>query len=1041
MAVISFEDATGFSPDQAPAPKAQKASAPTGGESQPTTFSHEEATGIPPESQRGPLSNAPDESALGTVGKYAGTAALKNLSHYPGFFGDTAQLGSMLENYGESVVTGRPYQDVSQGKERLYQQHPVSSEIITNPKAAYERGEYGNLLKYLDVSNILPSGQTFQDLLFKKAGLGEYKPTSGVGRIGMAGLEAATPGLGGKAATVEEAAGVIPRTVQAAKNYLTRNFAPQFAAGAAGSATGEITGDPLLAAGASMVAGHMGSTSGRAVEANRTPNRMGDLLAGHILRSASSSPGDAISAIESSSPNLFPGMSPTTVQLTRDPGLAALDSALFQDRSAPASPAGIQKNASNLVNDRNSTAFNQGASETISDLDPHLKDQYGLSTDINAHGVASTEARNIFNTLEEAEDKKVKDAWGQVPKVNVFRKKTLDPIFSAIDELGITHRKLLDPTALSVLEELNKSESPQIPLKELQNVRSQLLSAARDNAGSPAQVANNELAAAIKDAISKEDNISFGAYTDAVPRWREAVDATKRYHDIFNRGFLQGLTKETNGVPKIAMDATLDATLSGRNRIQNLDQLRSATNNAVDPAISDYLIAKLTGNGQKLITSRDIENEIAKNGAIYQKIPGAMDRLEQLQHLARRNEFVSALRNHVRPNGEVNANGIKSVIDQNRDLINEISSRNPVLADRLEKLDHSSSLMSGVEPATGPDLGPLADVQGGKTSNLMYSPSARRAATAAELGVAGLALHHGVDPAQAALMAAAFGVGPKAAGQFRESLLSGQVPDAVTKALHIARSNPAEAHRLMNLPDLEKAPSVLGPLGVLGNVGAQRGVQYNLENQPDYSNFLTSDEIDKLKKQSPDDIWSKLTRQESGNRQFEKNGSPIISPAGAVGAAQVMPKTGPEAAKYAGEDWDEKRLYNDEAYNRKLGRAYFDHLMQVFDDPRKALAAYNAGADRVQQAVRDAATSGKDFSEHLPKETRDYLRAIMGHATGGRIERASGGRIDSHVEQLANRLMRALADAKKATDATTEPLLNAPDEAIVKALGVANKAI
>jgi hypothetical protein len=61
-------------------------------------------------------------------------------------------------------------------------------------------------------------------------------------------------------------------------------------------------------------------------------------------------------------------------------------------------------------------------------------------------------------------------------------------------------------------------------------------------------------------------------------------------------------------------------------------------------------------------------------------------------------------------------------------------------------------------------------------------------------------------------------------------------------------------------------------------------------------------------------------------------------------------------------------------------------------------------------------------------------------ANGGRIMRASGGRTDNH-ERLVNRLIEMAAQAKKVTDKTTEPLLNAPDEHIVKALAVANKAI
>ena len=70
----------------------------------------------------------------------------------------------------------------------------------------------------------------------------------------------------------------------------------------------------------------------------------------------------------------------------------------------------------------------------------------------------------------------------------------------------------------------------------------------------------------------------------------------------------------------------------------------------------------------------------------------------------------------------------------------------------------------------------------------------------------------------------------------------------------------------------------------------------------------------------------------------------------------------------------------------------------------------------------------------------DAPHKIAQQSFGGRIERASGGRADNH-EQLVNRLLRLADQAKKATDKTTEPLLDAPDEHIVGALKVAQEAI
>lgn len=61
-------------------------------------------------------------------------------------------------------------------------------------------------------------------------------------------------------------------------------------------------------------------------------------------------------------------------------------------------------------------------------------------------------------------------------------------------------------------------------------------------------------------------------------------------------------------------------------------------------------------------------------------------------------------------------------------------------------------------------------------------------------------------------------------------------------------------------------------------------------------------------------------------------------------------------------------------------------------------------------------------------------------ANGGRIQRANGGSALSH-EQLVDRLMKRAEQAKKASDAATKPLLNVPDNTVVKALDLAQRSI
>lgn len=134
-------------------------------------------------------------------------------------------------------------------------------------------------------------------------------------------------------------------------------------------------------------------------------------------------------------------------------------------------------------------------------------------------------------------------------------------------------------------------------------------------------------------------------------------------------------------------------------------------------------------------------------------------------------------------------------------------------------------------------------------------------------------------------------------------------------------------------------------------------------------------------------LFSGVINQESGGRHFNRRGEVKTSSAGAIGIAQVMPGTGPEAARLAGLPWDPVRFRNDPAYNRALGEAYFNEQMRKFgNDPRKALAAYNAGPGATQRAVSKAKAYGGDFLEYLPAETQKYVPSIL-----NRLNRKSAG--------------------------------------------------
>jgi hypothetical protein len=127
-----------------------------------------------------------------------------------------------------------------------------------------------------------------------------------------------------------------------------------------------------------------------------------------------------------------------------------------------------------------------------------------------------------------------------------------------------------------------------------------------------------------------------------------------------------------------------------------------------------------------------------------------------------------------------------------------------------------------------------------------------------------------------------------------------------------------------------------------------------------------------------DATFRRMLTQESGNRQFNRDGSPVTSPKGATGIAQVMPATGPEAARLAGLPWDQVRFRNDAKYNEALGRAYFDAQNRTFNDPIAAAAAYNAGPGRVNQAIAQQERTGQPYTDFLPRETQNYITKVGG---------------------------------------------------------------
>jgi soluble lytic murein transglycosylase len=118
-----------------------------------------------------------------------------------------------------------------------------------------------------------------------------------------------------------------------------------------------------------------------------------------------------------------------------------------------------------------------------------------------------------------------------------------------------------------------------------------------------------------------------------------------------------------------------------------------------------------------------------------------------------------------------------------------------------------------------------------------------------------------------------------------------------------------------------------------------------------------------------------LTRQESA---WEAN---AVSHANAYGLMQLLPKTARILARQQRIGYSRARLTEPE-YNLRLGTVYLAELIKTWGSVEAALAAYNAGEDRVGswKAGQNFAEAA-EFVDTIPfTETREYVQIVLRNA-------------------------------------------------------------
>jgi len=128
-----------------------------------------------------------------------------------------------------------------------------------------------------------------------------------------------------------------------------------------------------------------------------------------------------------------------------------------------------------------------------------------------------------------------------------------------------------------------------------------------------------------------------------------------------------------------------------------------------------------------------------------------------------------------------------------------------------------------------------------------------------------------------------------------------------------------------------------------------------------------------------------LIRQES---TFQAD---AVSPANAIGLMQVLPSTGKLLAKQLRVRYAKAKL-SEPDYNIQLGMVYITGLLRATGEPEYALAAFNAGEDRI------AAWRAERNYEEIPElvesipftETREYVQIVLRNAEVYRLIYGAG---------------------------------------------------
>jgi len=692
----------------------------------------------------------------------------------------------------------------------------------------------------------LPSGEEISNKILKMTG--EYTPEGVYGRAGMAGIEGLTSTFSptGKRGMVEKA-------VEIAKEAV-----PSGIGSTVGSITGEISQNPVVG----FLGGLLGQTGSavipKAVKMHVLPTDAAERVSGKAIRESATDSASARNALElaklqQSGSGVYPaGFKPELGQITEDAGIRALERRLETDSNlAPASSESARlAREAELQRQANKDIVSKGVGDVASRIEPNMEMVYDLQGS-SPRQAASSSARKIFSDLEESADTEVNKLWKdpQLSRASMYKNKVVGSIRDYLDGLTKVRQESIPSSITELMSKIDEIPSRDVPLAEIQDLRSRVLAEGRKAFRSGDNFVGgelNQLGKHLGDLINDSGNIVFGdrslgltgglsSIGPAREAWQKAVDATRDYHQKYNTGFLKDLNRDVAaGVPKVSLDSTLDAALSGRNATQNLEQMQRATNGAINDHVSDYMIAGLTKDGNRIVKPLDVDNWLGKgnNSAVVDMIPGLRDRITNIRGASVSQQISENLKRI----GDSPERVVKFFDDNRADIVRSVK---PVDRAYFNMIENAARRMQDIPIGKSANLNVINKLANGRVSDILYGVGTGRITKGLIAYGAGNIIQHaaGVNLGwigdAATAMAGAVGnvhAGPIDLDGVVDKLLSGKVRGRAIELLQQARTDPVLAARLMDKPTPETLRDLFGINTIRAPaIGAAQGSQYGQE--------------------------------------------------------------------------------------------------------------------------------------------------------------------------------------------------------------------